>query len=168
MADDENSVTKFSGNRICDPRFLTAFHEMVNEHASATLLRRAKFAKDARQIIHTIEEFYDNGCFTQVVSPYFLDEFGIVTSFYEDPARLRNFSPTAIPHNGTGSGDDAFRPGTLRHQGDGFPIDKESVGHRERTAKSVKILQGNDARFRPPEHLTEELRQGVFEEEAFT
>lgn len=60
--------TKFSGNRICDPRFLTAFHEMVNEHASATLLRRAKFAKDARQIIHTIEEFYDNGCFTQGLS----------------------------------------------------------------------------------------------------
>ncbi len=140
-------AVRAAGHGLRDPRLLRTRHEVVDEHAVPTLLRRRIVAQDVAEQVDPVETLDDDPLRAQVVAPDLLHELGIVAAFHEDAARPGD------PGSGCG-GRERSRCGPTRplragrdrrDEHDGPPLEQEPRAEGEQPRASMTVLELHQA-----------------------
>ena len=115
-----------AGQRGHHPGFLAPGHEVVDQHAEASVGRRAVSPEDAGEVVEAVQALDDDTLDPKVVAPHLLHQFGVVDALDQQAARTGDPRPATRNGNRTrGSpGVAACAPGLgpsagLRTQGHG-------------------------------------------------
>lgn len=69
-----------------DPRFLRSGHQVVDEHPVAALSVRWRLGEQLVEQVDALQVLHNHPLNAQIGPPHLLDEFGVMTPLYENPA----------------------------------------------------------------------------------
>ena len=145
MADDQHvRAGRGPAHVVGDAGLLRAGHQVVDEHADASLRPGPELAQLVRQVVDAAEMLDDDALEPQVVAPDLLDQLGIVATLDEDPALAGHPGPHA------GDGHRSRRRttrGRRSRSGHGSgqhhraPLEEEARAQGEGTPAATSVLQ---------------------------
>jgi hypothetical protein len=148
VADDEHMFPDIgqTGYRRRFVPLLAPGDEVVHQHSETAAGAWTQFPDGVSEVVDAVQHFDDDTLDPQVVTPYFLDELGVVPAFDEDAGRPGR--PRAGAVNGHRT---ARRPGASCWRGPGGgdethggTVDPETGAHREGLETSSPILKDDD------------------------
>lgn len=131
---------------VGDPRLFRARHEVVDKHPVAALRGRRLGGEHRVEQVDTLEILDDDALDAEVIAPDLLNQFGIVPTLDEDPARQRDPGPGVGDRERTRRRAGGRRPGGRRGGGGRTELDKLTIHHesgpqREQATATMPVFK---------------------------
>ena len=132
------------GKRLRDDAlFLRALDEVVDQDAQAAARARCELTNRTGEVIHAVQRLHHDTLNTQVVTPHFLHELGVVQTLNPDAGGARHPSRGVLHRNRTGTRNRVL--GLLRrHRGNnlnGLTLNQVARTQRKVLHAALRVLQ---------------------------